>query len=212
MCTFSRPCVAGPDDPLGLARHHQEPTRVQQRHRHQLNGYLDQRVPSLSLASKSKKCLNHSPLKGMFPRRARYPLGCRYPLSRRRRQQSRTPGSHRANSAKSGRRPPDFLNAETFNILEHIQHLARRAPGITSDLVLCFVPEHRLYVIFLKFGVYVITRHASTPAEDVTERQPGPGCRRRLAVRLAPDLASCHAFLRARRAPAARVECMIGCR
>ena len=38
--------------------------------RHQLNGYSDQRVSSLPLASSVRNCLNYAVLKGMFPRRA----------------------------------------------------------------------------------------------------------------------------------------------
>ena len=42
--------------------------------RRRLNGYLAQRVPSLSLASSFRKCLNGADLKGMSPWRTRYPL------------------------------------------------------------------------------------------------------------------------------------------
>ena len=42
--------------------------------RHRLNGYLAQRVPSLLLASSSRKCFNCAALKCMFPWRTRYPL------------------------------------------------------------------------------------------------------------------------------------------
>ena len=42
--------------------------------RHRLNGYLAQRVPSLSLASNFTMCSNCEVLEGMFPCRTRYPL------------------------------------------------------------------------------------------------------------------------------------------
>ena len=42
--------------------------------RHRLDGYLAQWVPSLSLASGSRNCLNCEVLKGMFPWRTRHPL------------------------------------------------------------------------------------------------------------------------------------------
>ena len=41
--------------------------------RHRLNGYLAQRVPSLSLAGSFRMCLNCEVLEGMFSWRTRYP-------------------------------------------------------------------------------------------------------------------------------------------
>ena len=41
--------------------------------RHWLNGYFAQRVPSLSLASSFRTCLNCEALKGMSPWRTRHP-------------------------------------------------------------------------------------------------------------------------------------------
>ena len=42
--------------------------------RHRLDGYSGHRVSSLFLAGRSRNCLKHAVLKGVFPWRTRYPL------------------------------------------------------------------------------------------------------------------------------------------
>ena len=48
--------------------------RTSVKDRHRLNGYLDQRLPSLFLASCFRMCLNCEVLDGTFPWRTRFPI------------------------------------------------------------------------------------------------------------------------------------------